>query len=78
MLKNILEKNPGINYQDAIGMLPTKVDIEKIARQNYHRSAGEVEAELARTRMNMTPEERLANYPYSGINMKKMIVRERN
>lgn len=77
MLRNILEKNPGINYQDAIGILPTRTNIEKIARQNYHRSAGEVEAELTRTRMNMTPEERLANYPYSGINMKKMIVRER-
>lgn len=77
MLRNILEKNPGISYTDAVGMLPTRDAIQNLAMKNYNRSAGEVEAELARTRMNMTPEERLANYPYKNINMKKMIIRER-
>lgn len=78
MLNNIIKNNPNISYMDAIKMLPTKDAIREIATKNYNRSAGEVEAELARTRMNMTPEERLANYPYENVNMKKIIVRGRD
>lgn len=43
----------------------------------YRGLAGEVEADLTMSRRNMSPEERLANYPYSGIDMKKMTIRNR-
>lgn len=50
----------------------------------YRRLAGEAEARLTQARMNMTPEERLANYPYqpeyfqqaTGVPLKDLIVRK--
>lgn len=53
-------------------------------RLAYQRLAGEAEARLTQARMNMTPEQRLAQYPYApeyfrdatGVNLEDLIVRK--
>jgi hypothetical protein len=57
--------------------LRDSIDIQESAHQHYRRLAGEAEARLTQSRMNMNPAERAASYPPSmfDVPVKDQIVR---
>lgn len=63
MLNDIMEKNPNLSQFEAVSLLPPKSSLKQEAWQHYWDVPGEVEARLTQSRMPMTAEERLANYP---------------
>ena len=73
------ENRPAQDLQYAKNYIIEKTD----PREAYTRLAGEAEARLTQARMNMTPEQRLAQYPYdpeyfqgaTGVGLKDLIVR---
>lgn len=79
-----LGRNPSPQVMD-LAMKP-KAELHAIPsnpHDGYQRLAGEAEARLTQARMNLTPEQRLAQYPYdpeyfkqaTGVDIDKLIVR---
>lgn len=66
-----------------IQQLQSSEFLSKEAFNNYQRLAGEAEARLTQSRLNMTPEQRMAQYPYdpeyfmqaTGVPFNELIVR---
>lgn len=77
MRQDLVEKMRSYGLDDAIGM-------RENAQNQYKRLAGEAEARLTQARMAMTPEQRLAQYPYqpeyfqkaTGVPLSDLIVRK--
>ena len=75
-LNAIAQKHGFGGIDDALQFL-NKEDFKRTPFGQYQRLAGEAEARLTQARMNMTPEQRLANYPVSmfDVPVEQQIVR---
>jgi hypothetical protein len=77
-LESIAKQYGFKNVDDALEFLKTE-DIKRTPFGQYQRLAGEAEARAVQNRINMTPQQRLATFPYESydVPVNQLIVRTR-